>query len=624
MNQDLNLTARFSRVSVTKSCLAALLLVGGARVQAVTNTANTFTTGTDLTLPGDWSLGTVPTVSNDAVFSSTSPNASLTLNASETFGSLDDTHTGVTTAISNTSTTAVSTLTLGGSGDLGNGVSGANTEDLIYVAGAANTVLTVAGGGTEALNVTLGQSGNFDVGTGSTLNIGTLKPGSTLDMGGNTLTLTGAGTVNIGGSGVVRDTVQNGTLQLGANNIIGSGGAFTVATSATFDLNSYSPTLANVYFFGNVINSSNTPSTLTLSQINVSGSLTEAASFSGALNFNLSDAFDGNSNITFSGNFTNTGNITFNQTAGSAKSAPSIKFYGVINNTGTITNQSTGTTSALLGQTTGSTSYVGSNVTSIIENTSTSVLQLGGDNTLTAAQTGLTGGFATGTGTVLIENGTLLLTNPHALGTGNAITLGNTTPATSGTLAIGTPAVTNVANSYGTGAHVTGATYNSSTGLASGGTVTGTNTQGLGMLTMAANSTLSFGTSKSTQVFGTFNDVGNYTLNVTGYTSSASAVAGISGTDTTNGTNNDDRLIFFLGSGNTTGLSTTLLSDITFAGVADASEISLGGGFFEVDPISTVPEPSTWVGSLLLVGFVAVHERRRFSRLGVCLGLLKN
>ena len=42
------------------------------------------------------------------------------------------------------------------------------------------------------------------------------------------------------------------------------------------------------------------------------------------------------------------------------------------------------------------------------------------------------------------------------------------------------------------------------------------------------------------------------------------------------------------------------------------AQINLGGGFFEVAP---VPEPTTILAGLLVLGFLGLRERKRMARL---------
>jgi fibronectin-binding autotransporter adhesin len=219
--------SRRSRCFRNSVALLSLLSIPLATrpASALVNTADVFGSGTELSTPANWSLGTVPAVYNDAEFGTSSATTTTLTGSSVTFGSLDDIHTGVTTTITNPSSTA-STITLGGTGDNGDGVAGSASTDLIYVAGAASTVLTINGGSSGALNITMGQAGSIDVGASSTLNLGTAGTASTFNNGGFLLTLTGAGTVNIGdvisGSGGLTQSGSGTTALSGANTYTGA------------------------------------------------------------------------------------------------------------------------------------------------------------------------------------------------------------------------------------------------------------------------------------------------------------------------------------------------------------------------------------------------------------------
>lgn len=230
----LTLTAKLSAL------IAVTSLVCSQSAQAAPNTTDTFNSGTSLLTPGNWSNG-LPNSSSDALFGPSSPAGTtgtpLSITAgSLTVGSLDDTHTGVTTYITNsTSTTTASTLTLGGAGGT-NAISGSLPSDLIYVASGASTVLNLYGGSTGALNLVLGQAGAFDVGNLSTLNIGMSGAASTINNGGFALSVSGVGTTNIGsaiaGSGALN---KSGTWTLSTTTSL-SGGLTNNSVGGTLNL----------------------------------------------------------------------------------------------------------------------------------------------------------------------------------------------------------------------------------------------------------------------------------------------------------------------------------------------------------------------------------------------------
>ena len=185
-----------------------------------------YVTGTDLTAAGSFSAG-LPTVANDVITNASSPTA-LTLNGSTSTanlnaGTLDDTHTGITTTINNAGTGG-NNIYLGGSGSAGNGVS-ANPADLLYVAGATGTVFNVSSTGGHSDSIVLEQSGNFNVGTGSAFNYTVAASGS-LNLNGFTLTTTGGGTQNYGlitGTTTAGTVVVAGAATVGGPGVLGAG-----------------------------------------------------------------------------------------------------------------------------------------------------------------------------------------------------------------------------------------------------------------------------------------------------------------------------------------------------------------------------------------------------------------
>ncbi|MEI8038912.1 MAG: autotransporter-associated beta strand repeat-containing protein [Verrucomicrobiota bacterium] len=235
---------------VLASSLAACIPPGHALAQntAISNTSATGAIGTAT----HWLPASVPTISNDAVFNNSSGKGIRNFNSGTlTFGSLDVTVTSVGTyTIRNENISAItSSLVLGGPGNMGNGVSGANVDDLIYVSSIATLKLTATGGtnGIGVFGIVLGQSGNFNI-------AGTCEISSIISDGGNHhgFTKTGAGKLTLSGVNTYsgNTTVSGGTLDLAdnaglrfaitdsANNkVAGSGivtlnGDFTIDTTA--------------------------------------------------------------------------------------------------------------------------------------------------------------------------------------------------------------------------------------------------------------------------------------------------------------------------------------------------------------------------------------------------------
>jgi autotransporter-associated beta strand protein len=151
-----------------------------------------------------------------------------------TVGSFDVTGSSGTFSIRNETTTATDrTLILGGSGDLGNSVSG-TAADLLYVASGASFVLRGDNGSTGAgvLKVQLGQSGNFNA-------VGTLNIGAAISDGGSGFgfTKTGAGTLTLTNANNTyrgNTTISEGTLKLGTSGSINN--SPNIIVNGTFDV----------------------------------------------------------------------------------------------------------------------------------------------------------------------------------------------------------------------------------------------------------------------------------------------------------------------------------------------------------------------------------------------------
>ena len=288
-------------------------------------------------------------------------------------------------------------------------------------------------------------------------------------------------------------------------------------------------------------------------------------------------------------NFTNTGAIAYgttNQTrtlglTGTSTAANTLAPSIADNGAGAVSLNKTGVGSWTL---TGNNTYTGTTTVS------------GG--ILNATGTGPNKALGGTTGIAINNGGTLLLGAANQASTAAAITVGTTaaqTPAsTTGILSVAAGA------NQGVAATSTGGTVNGS--VTTGGTPDGTTTTaGLGALTLSNTATLAFGGANTTLVFGTFTPNGNV-LTITGYTNAGAQTAGNSGMA------NDDRLVF-------SGDQTSNLADFNFgpgAGVG-VGEVALDNNFYEIT-VSQVPEPSTYVGCLLLLGGAGWSYRRRRSR----------
>jgi autotransporter-associated beta strand protein len=216
--------------------LAWLALIAGATspsfAQNIANTWSGSATGA-LGTAGNWSLGTVPVVTNDAIFSVAVGTGIRTLTAGTiTVGSFNVTAPSGTYSIRNETGTATnSTLTLGGAGNLGNGVSGTST-DLLYAASGStfNIVGPNGGSGTGTLILALGQNGTFNI--AGTSNISSVITGS-----GFGFTKTGSGTLTLSGNNTYTGTttLNAGTLRVGNNSTFGTSSVVVNSSSVVID-----------------------------------------------------------------------------------------------------------------------------------------------------------------------------------------------------------------------------------------------------------------------------------------------------------------------------------------------------------------------------------------------------
>lgn len=236
---------RRSVASKRRILLAAAVATFGVHLPAQANTELDVANGpSDLTLPGSYAQGTAPSTTSDLTFTpGTIYNpATFSINSSLGIGTLDDLDGTQALTIANTGGSDA-TLRLSGGTD---SVLGASPSDLLYV--VAGGSLAIQNGPTNALNLALGTTGNFDVvgsasiGSGISGNFGFAKTGSgTLNLSGID-TYTGTTTINAGtvlasqtsgspfGSGSL--LLNSGVLNLTPANV-GSPVALAAATAAS-------------------------------------------------------------------------------------------------------------------------------------------------------------------------------------------------------------------------------------------------------------------------------------------------------------------------------------------------------------------------------------------------------
>lgn len=201
-----------------------------------------FFQNTDMTASGNYTPSGLPTNTDDVRITRSSSTGLTITKSSLTMESLNVDNGGSYTIRNAILGGANSTLTLGNGIGFTNLFSGVD-NDLIYLTGSST--LTIQGpntdGGTGVLNVVLASSGNFNVGTGSTLNISSVISGSGINLtksGGGIATLSGAstysGTTTISAGTLKIDSAGSTTARLAATTsiTINSGGTLLMANSS--------------------------------------------------------------------------------------------------------------------------------------------------------------------------------------------------------------------------------------------------------------------------------------------------------------------------------------------------------------------------------------------------------
>ncbi len=125
----------------------------------------------------------------------------------------------------------------------------------------AATAVTVATGATFDVNdrtqavATIAGAGAIDLGSGALSTTGTGSTTYSGTMSGTgTFTKAGSGTLTLSGTNTYTGatTIQEGTLQLGASNVLANGTAVTVSSGAVLDLGGFSETVATLAGAGTV------------------------------------------------------------------------------------------------------------------------------------------------------------------------------------------------------------------------------------------------------------------------------------------------------------------------------------------------------------------------------------
>ncbi|MDO8675227.1 MAG: filamentous hemagglutinin N-terminal domain-containing protein [Candidatus Omnitrophota bacterium] len=382
--------------------------ISGGTFASITIQATGFTLGGNaLTLAGGSSaisntVGT-STINNNITFSTSAPTIATTASTTLTIaGTIDN--GGLLITVNNAGTlnmsgvisgtggltmsTGTGTLTLSGANTFSGAVT-INAGTMLGTSSAANAF----GTGT----ITIGDSAGGSVAA-------TLLVGTTGLTYSNAIVLasTTTGTLTIGNSGTAISTTFSGGVT-GTNNL-------TIKSNATSGTITLSTTSVNNT--GTVTNTGAGTGTTTISAAvgaNVTGitlnSTTSALTVSGAITVNAAATTLTNSSgtkvLTVSGGVTGTGDVV---TKNNSSTAAGITVSTTsLNNTGTVTNSGTGTGTATIS------AIIGTNVTNVIQNTTTSVLNLSGANTFTGSGLTLKAGKVFGSVSAAFGAGTVTL-----------------------------------------------------------------------------------------------------------------------------------------------------------------------------------------------------------------------
>lgn len=462
--------------------------------------------------------------------------------------------------------------------------------------------------------------------------------------GGGSVTKNTAGTVTLSGSNTFTGstTISAGTLQVNTNNALGTvANGTTVANGAVLTLNNVNYSTAESL----TINGSGISNGGALTNIGTStfaGSITAATDATinaggGTLTLTGGVAKNGTT-LTIAGG--GTVNITNNGITGSAPNSDL-----VVDGTTVVLNTANSYNGPTTIQNSGTLRLGNNNVlpnspqTALTVNTS-SIFDLASYNDGVASLTGdssaivknsVTGGTSTFTinpangvsttfagviagtnggtqGNVALQKdgaGTLILTGNNTYSGKTTVNDGTLIAASGSGSALGS--TSNIMLNSG-GTLMLGANNqinDAATMTLSGGTFSkgnfseGTNaTPGLGALTLlASGSQIDFGSGTVGVLnFASFAP-GTFTLTIDNW----------SGTPGVVGNGSTDRLIF-----NTD--QSANLGSFSFNGFAGAMEFDLGNGYYEITPISAVPEPSTYIAAIFALATIGFQQARRLRR----------
>lgn len=403
-------------------------------------------------------------------------------------------------------------------------------------------------------------------------------------VGGGTLTLTGSNTFS-GGLNVQNGTLRFATASLGAStNVITLGGSGTTGTLQYTGGGGTSPRTFTMATNGTgVVEVTSSAATLTFSGI-VNGSGALMKSGSGTLQLNSVNTYGGTTSIVAGTLRAGGANVIPDASAVTVSAGANYDLNGFSDTIGSLTGAGT-VTSGVTGSVT---------------------LTTGANNTSTT----FSGLIRNGSGTVGVTKsgtGTLTLTGANTFSGSTTVTTGALVAAgTAGSALESTSSVT--VNSGGTLLLGASDQINNAAGVTlAGGTLSKGNfsegsatAAGMGALTLTASgSRIDFGSGTVGVLTFVSLSAGAHTLTIDNWTGNLNTV----GSATT------DRLIF-----NSSQASN--LSYFSFTGYeAGATQFDLGGGYYEVAPMTAVPEPSTYLAAAMALLAVGFQQRARLKRL---------
>ena len=526
------------------------------------------------------------------------------------------THAGSGTLIltGNNTTTGATVISggivqVGNGGTTGNLGTGAitNTASLVFNRSDAISVGNAIGGtgGTVTQNgsntLTLSVSNSYTGGT--LLNTGTIALGNSGALGSGSITIANGTTLQASGGSrtITNSAVVNGNFTLG-----GGGSSMTINGGVDLTTGTRTVTLLNSATFGGVV--SNGAHTLSSASASRSLTLNGASSntYAGATTVNggtLTLAKTGSA-IAVAGNLT----INSSASAGTALLGGNDQ----IATTSTITVNTGGTLDlATFNQSLTGVVLTGGSITS-----TTGVLT-GLTNNFDLQSGSVSAGLAGTVGLNKTTGSTVTLTGTNTFSGATTVSAGTLTAGAAGALQSTASITVNGGGTLLLSGNGALDRVNSSAFTLGGGTLSmeglSNSSEILGALTLSASSILDFGTgSGNTLTFSNLTLSGN-TLAIFNW----SGTIPVANPDLGGGS--QDRLLF------TTDVSAQALEAIIF--YSDSGTTLLGTGSqiifgspttaFEIVP---VPEPTTILGALALLGLVGYRERRRCIRLAKSLG----